>query len=766
MLAGLFTVTLLLSAFLLFWVQPLVGKLLLPLLGGTPAVWNTCMLFFQGMLLAGYAYVNAVTRWLGTARQVIVHAALLAAAAFFFPIGISEATARGVHEGGNPTLWLLGTLVLMVGLPFFAVSTSAPLLQKWFSKTRHASADDPYFLYAASNVGSLFALLGFPLLVEPNWTLGEQEKYWAWGYGVLALLILACAFAARRGETPQATTGDRRTTIDESAAVENDEVEAAGDDVTARQRLRWTLLAFVPSSLVLGVTTYITTDVAAVPLLWVIPLSIYLLSFVLVFAKRQVLPWRWMSVVLPGAALLLTLVYLSGATEPVWFLVIVHLIFLFVASMVCHGQLAGERPAARHLAEFYMWVAVGGVLGGLFNAIIAPLVFNSVAEYPLAVVLACALRPVGAKRSFIIGWKGVKVKELAEDAAARDDGRAWRNDILFPLAIFALVVGLVLYVPRLGLKPVEDAAIMIGIPLLILNHFFARRPVRFALGLGAVMLAIALFSGARVSTMYAGRNFYGTLRVVDDPANNMRRLLHGSTLHGRQYTDEERRCEPLSYYHRQGPLGAVFETYHARPASPNVAAVGLGAGASIAHSRAGERWTFYEIDPAIDRIARNPTYFTYLSRCAAAPAETVLGDARLKLRDAPDGHYGLIILDAFSSDAIPAHLLTREALRLYISKLAPGGLIAFHVSNRALNLEAVVGGLARDAGLEARVFNDTVHEPDIGKEPSHWAALARRPADLGALAADARFVPLDESKHKFEIWSDDFSDIISVFKWL
>jgi hypothetical protein len=521
-MALLFTVTLLLSAFLLFWVQPLVGKLLLPLLGGTPAVWNTCMLFFQGMLLAGYAYVNVLTR-LRQSRQVVVHAALLALSAFFFPIGISEATARGMPEDGIPALWLLGRLFLMVGLPFFAVSTSAPLLQKWFSRTRHAAADDPYFLYAASNMGSFFALLGFPLLVEPNWTLGAQGKYWAWGYGVLALLILACAFASRRTEEEGgATTTTNRAgdaidgrsadgkTVDESAAGGSG-VEA----VSWRRRLRWTLLAFVPSSLVLGVTTYITTDVAAVPLLWVIPLSIYLLTFVLVFARRQVIPWGWMATILPGTALLLALVYLSGATEPVWFLVLVHLLFLFVASMVCHGQLAADRPDARHLAEFYLWVAVGGVLGGFFNAIVAPLVFNAVAEYPLMVVLACALRPTPARRTLVITRQGIKVKEAPPDEAkAVNEAAARRNDLVLPLAIFALAALLVVYVPRLGLKPVEDAAIMYGVPLLLLNHFFARRPLRFALGLGAVMLAVVFFSGTRARTLHAERNFYGTLRVV------------------------------------------------------------------------------------------------------------------------------------------------------------------------------------------------------------------------------------------------------------
>jgi hypothetical protein len=784
-MALLFAVTLFVSAVLLFWVQPLVGKMVLPLLGGTPAVWNTCLLFFQGLLLAGYAYALVVTRWLSVRSQALVHGALLALAAASIPLTFSG----GEPPQDNPVGWLLRTLLLTVGPPFFVLSASAPLLQKWFAGTRATSASDPYFLYAASNAGSLAALLGFPVLFEPNWTLQQQSRFWAWAYGALAALVTACAFAAWRAragarveaddaardagrQTPGGDGDPAQRASDDEAQQPFDEAQRPSQDETrgptARRRLRWTLLAFVPSSLVLGVTTYITTDVASAPLLWVIPLSLYLLSFVLVFARRAVLPRPLVARLLPGAAVVLTLIHLSGATQPAWFLILFHLIFLFVAAMVCHGQLADERPNARHLAEFYLWVAVGGALGGLFNAILAPLLFDSVLEYPLVIVLACFLRPAVRARGFrLFGLRLRGRDDEDEGGAVEDESRADWKDLALPVGVGALTAALMLVVRDTDLKTIEKTALTLGVPLVLLNHFFARRALRFALGIGAVMLAGALFSGSSGETIFAERNFYGTLRVVRGHGGGEHRLYHGSTLHGRQFTDPTHACEPLSYYHRTGPLGSVFEAFGAQAtAAPRVAVVGLGTGASAAYARAGQAWTFYEIDPAVARLARQQWLFTYLSACAAAPAEIVLGDARLKLLDAPAGTYGLIVLDAFSSDAVPAHLLTREALDLYLSKLAAGGLVAFHTSNRSLNLERVVGGLAHDAGLVARIYADREYEPEIGKEPSEWVVVARRPEDLGPLAADARWQPLDPTTHQLEVWRDDFSDLVSVFKWL
>src|SRR5438067_3228620 len=438
----LFAAALFLSALLLFWVQPLAGKMVLPILGGTPAVWNTCMLFFQGVLLAGYAYVLASTRWLSSRAQVILHGALLVAAALSLPFAIGEATANVAHAADNPAAWLLKTLLLTTGPTFFVLSASAPLLQKWFSRTRSTAASDPYFLYAASNAGSLVALISFPLLLEPNLTLGQQSRAWSLAYLALVALVLASAIAALRTRD-ETTHDDARGATDERTAAEaSDErttAEVSSGALSFRRRARWVLLAFVPSSLVLGVTTYITTDVVAVPLLWVVPLSLYLLSFVMVFARRTLLSRRLMARVLPGAAVLLALVYLSGATQPAWFLILFHLLFLFAAAMVCHGQLADDRPDARHLAEFYLCLSLGGALGGLFNAVVAPLLFNSVVEYPLAVLLASYLRPSFRRtRGQLLGLRlgagktesrrGAEEKFDDESRAVEDERHAVENE--------------------------------------------------------------------------------------------------------------------------------------------------------------------------------------------------------------------------------------------------------------------------------------------------------------------------------------------------
>lgn len=722
-----FAAALFVSAFLLFWMQPLAGKMLLPLLGGTPAVWNTCMLFFQALLLAGYAYALALTRWLSALAQVTVHLALLALAALALPVALNAAAAGGAPEGASPEWWLLKTLLVTVGPPFFVLSASAPLLQGWFSRTRAESAADPYYLYAASNAGSLFALLGFPVLLEPVLTLGQQSRAWASAYGALFLLFAACAVLVyRHARGPAGALEERKAS------------PAAAEPLTVKRRLWWVLLAFVPSSLVLGVTTHVTTDLVAVPLLWVIPLALYLLSFVIVFARGVTIPRGFAARVVPATAVLVTMIYLSGASRPAWFLILFHLVFLFAVALVCHAQLAEDRPAATHLAEFYLCLAVGGVLGGLFNAVVAPLVFNTVAEYPLVIILASYLRPeyrkkggslfglrLGAKKkdeSVAVGntlglaesdnvAETVKVEPSVEKVEGDEKVRRWDVlDVLLSLLMGLLVAALIVAARQFELSDVERIALTLGVPLFMLNHFFAPRPLRFALGLGAVMLAVLFLSESGNRTLHASRNFYGTHRVEADQDDTIHWLNHGSTLHGKQFTDPSKVCEPTSYYHREGPLGSIFQHVRAKReaaggAPLSVAAVGLGAGTTAAYSRAGEAWTFYEIDPIIVRIARDPRLFTYLSACAGAQQNIVLGDARLRLREAPAGAYDLIVLDAFSSDAVPAHLMTREALALYLSKLAPGGVIAFHVSNRTLQLDRVAGGIAREAGVASRILS-------------------------------------------------------------
>ncbi|MFN0088137.1 MAG: spermidine synthase, partial [Blastocatellia bacterium] len=660
----LYAITILLNALLLFLVQPMIAKMLLPYLGGTPSVWNTCMLFFQAMLLGGYAYAHFTTKWLGPKRQLALHLALLSGAALVFPVAISESALKSLDNGAQPVAWLLGQLLMTVGLPFFMLSTGGPLLQQWFSRTDHPTAKDPYFLYGASNLGSLAALLGYPLLIEPALRLRRQSLVWAGGYLVLIAAIGGCAAIRWR------FAGRER-------AGEGGEHAEAAEALTAGRRLRWVALAFAPSSLMLGVTTFLSTDISPIPLLWVVPLALYLVTFILAFAKRQWLSMRWTSGILPIFALLMCYPIMLEIHRPVWSMAPLHLLLFFLIAMTCHRQLAEDRPHTRYLTEFYLWLSVGGVLGGIFNSLIAPNLFRSVIEYPIAIVIALMLRPNPRKAA----------------SAMRD--RAL--DLALPAGLALSLMAMVRFLPKLGVNEGRVTLLAIGLSLAI-GILSIKRPVRFALYIGAILWACGPLLGGYGNTLHIERNFFGVLRVSEDRSGLFRQIYHGNTLHGRQYLDAARQCEPLSYYHREGPLGQVFAAFGDTPASPNVAVIGLGTGATACYAGPEQHWTFYEIDPAVVRIAKDPAWFTYLSKCAANPVETVLGDARLQLRHAPEKHYGLIVLDAFSSDAIPTHLLTREAFDLYLSKLADGGRIALHASNQYLDLRPAIGDLALSAG--------------------------------------------------------------------
>jgi len=739
----LFAATLLLNALLLFLIQPMVARMLLPYLGGAPAVWNTCMVFFQAMLLGGYAYAHLTTRWLGARRQTMLHFILLLAAVFVFPIEISERAIQSLDGQTQPVWWLLGRLVVMVGLPFFMLSTGGPLLQHWFSTTNHLAAKDPYFLYGASNLGSLIALLGYPLLMEPMLRLRQQAWLWAGGYALLLILIVACAMARWKANAASIKSIESIQSIGPPAPDEAG-AEDRSDRLTLARRARWALLSFAPSSLMLGVTTHLSTDISPIPLLWIVPLALYLLTFILAFAQKPLLSLNWLSRWMPLLSLALILSILLRLRGLIWLMAPLHLVFFFVAALVCHRQLADDRPRASQLTEFYLWLSVGGALGGLFNSVVAPSIFNSIVEYPLAIVLALLMRP--------------------RAGAQPEHSRNRWLDLAGPAGIGLLTVSLILLLPRLGLLPIHvllfSAMVSAGI-----SYTFVRRPRRFGLAMGALMLAVSLFPRLQDGqTLRVERNFFGVLRVAQDRGGKFQQLYHGTTLHGRQFLDPQRQCEPNSYYHRRGPLAQALESFASSPASPNVAVTGLGTGAMVYYTAPGQSWTFYEIDPAVLEIAQNSRYFTYLQNCAAAPVKVILGDARLQLRSAPQEHYGLIMLDAFSSDAIPTHLLTRQALDLYLSKLAPGGRLAFHISNRYLDLYPVVGALAKSAGLICLANGKFQVNEDEGELPALWVIMARRAEDLGGLLSDPRWRRLD-GQSEAEIWTDDYSNILGVLKW-
>ena len=690
------------------------------------------MLFFQVMLLVGYSYVVFTTARIGPRKQALLHTALVLLSTLYLPLTF-VGNLGSLAERNNPALGLFGYLISTIGLPIFLISTTSPLLQKWFTRTGHVSANDPYFLFAVSNGGSLLALLSYPLLLEPSLTLSRQNQLWVSGYVVFLVLSLGCVFVLWKSSR----TGKVEKEL-EPAVVEQK------SPVSLKRRLYWVLLAFIPSSLLFGVTTYITTEIAPTPLLWTIPLALYLVTFVLAFARRNPLPERLASHALAGLALLLTLVVVANATEPTTLIVLLHLCFFFVAAMVCHGRLANDRPDATRLAEFYLCVAIGGMLGGLFNSLIAPSTFNTLLEYPLVIVLACLIR----------------TREDSTEDSSRD---RW-FDLILPVGAGLLTVGLALLVARYDVSTMVGVAIIFGIPLVLINHHFRSRPVRFALAIGAVMLASVVYSETQERTLHVDRNFFGTLSVRFDRASDTRMLYHGNTIHGRQSIHPELQREPLSYFHREGPLGQIFEAYNANSFSPNVAIVGLGIGSMACYARPNQYWTFYEINPAVVHIAQNAEYFTYLEKCAVGPTKIVLGDARLQLQNAPDNHYGLIVLDAFNSDAVPVHLMTQEAIALYTSKLAIGGMLVFQISNRSLKLDTVLANLAKRNGAMALSLIDGEHDPVSGKDPSEWVVMAQHSPAFDVLSQNPRSRLL-QGRTESAAWTDDFSNVLRVLRW-
>jgi len=738
----LFAATLLVSAALLFLVEPMFAKMVLPRFGGTAAVWITCMVFYQAGLLAGYAYAHWTTEHLGARRQAALHMGVLLLALVVLPIQVRSHWSPPTDQ--NPTPWLLAILLVSVGLPFFVLSTATPALQMWYASTGRPDAQDPYFLYSASNLGSLLGLLSYPVLVEPHLRLIDQSRLWTCGYWLLVALTLACAADLWRSGRRRAHNPAHPSPAD-GLGYNSSPLEGATKP-SASQRLRWVALAFVPASLMLGVTTRLTTDFPPVPFFWVLPLTVYLLTFVLVFAAKPRLDHENLVARLPLLLLLAVFPTISKTLWPAFLTLVLYLLALFVTSMVFHGELARTRPPTAYLTGFYLYISLGGVLGGIFNALLAPLIFKQVLEYPLALVLAAFLRPSTNSRE--------------------PNARARLLDLVFPLSLGALLVTLIEVTKALALHPSELLTFLTFAPALVACLSFGKRPWRFGLGFTALFLASMVYAGAYGKPLYAARSFFGVYQVTTDPLRRFHLLVNGSTIHGRQSLDPSRAREPLSYYSRTGPIGQVFGAYSGTEDLQRVAIVGLGAGAIASYGQSGQEFTFYEIDPVVERVARDSRYFTYL-RDSRADIRVVLGDARLSLRGAPDRVYGLIVLDAFNSDAVPLHLLTREALRLYLTKLSDHGILAFHISNRYLDLRPAVAALARDAGVACLLGDDSKISADAqnaGKDPSLWVVMARQQTDLGKLPRGGIWTNVREDNSR-RVWTDDFSNILSAVRW-
>lgn len=727
LLVGLFVVTTFLGASLLFLVQPMVAKMLLPRLGGTPDVWNTAMVFFQAMLLAGYAFAHASTARLGMRRQPYLQLVVLLLPLAFLPVAIP--TGWEPPTGMAPAVWTLLALAVAVGGPFFVLSTSSPTLQRWFSVTDHPAAGDPYFLYAAGNVGSLLALIVYPLFVEPRFSLEDQSRLWSIGYVTFVAACVACVVALRRRRA--VTPGLGATT---ETGTDDDDVAP----IDWRRRGRWVLMAFVPSALMLAVTRHISTDIASVPLLWVIPLALYLISFIAAFGRE---PSKVVSVSSRLVRLLIIPVALSfvAAFSSVWLVLLPHLAVFFLIALLAHGRLALDRPHPKRLTEFYLWISVGGVLGGIACALLAPILFRSIVEYPLILGLALVLRVPTA------------------DEAAERTRPGWLT-AGYVLLLTALVAAAIVLQGTGSDGEMGPSMILLGVGAALV-YLGARTTASFAAGLGLILVATLFVTSLPV--LHAERTFFGVNRVLRDP-DGRHLLANGTTTHGMQ--DPRAPGEPLGYYHRKSPIGDLFTAMDVNGPPRDVAVIGLGSGALAAYGRAGDNFTFFEIDQSVVDIASNPAYFSYLADTPAS-VDTVLGDGRLSLAD-DDGQYAAVILDAFSSDAVPVHLLTVEAIQQYLERLAPDGVLAFHVSNRYFDLAPVVHRAADELGLAGGVRTDspTPAEQRSGRLSSQWVVVSRSPAALEPVLAMDGWDPIDVTGDA-PLWTDSFSDLLGAFRW-
>ena len=721
------------SAALAFAVEPLVAKLLLPTFGGSAAVWTTSLVFFQAALLAGYAWAHLSIRWLGVRRHAVAQVALAALPLVVLPIALPEGTAP---PAGIPTaVWLFGLLAIIVGLPFVVLSTSGPTMQRWFASLAVPGRTQPYRLYAASNAGSLLGLLAYPVLIEPNLDLADQARWWSLGFAAFVVLTAGAAVAVRLsgrdGTGAPAPAGDGGPVPGDPAPAEPAPGEPAPGERApgARRRLRWVVLAALPAALLVGTTGHLSMDVAAVPLLWVVPLAIYLLTLVLAYARTAPIGMALADRLLPAGVALVAITLVGITARPVELVFAIHLVSLGLAGLVLHGALAIDRPAPVRLTEYTLLVALGGALGGLGAAVIGPVVLPIPLELEAALVGVLLVRSARGEADRL---------RLGPFTAADGAG-----------VLLVVIVALQLPAAIEGWRALATA----GVAATVLG---GSRPRLFA-PLAAAALAVGIV--VQPAAIFIERTFYGTYRVVETaPGRHV--LYAGTTIHGMQDAAPGEADEPRSYYHRGGPLGQVITALQRDPRPLRIGAVGLGVGTIAAYGRPGDSFQFFEIDPAIEAIARDPALFTYLADTPAA-VEVVIVDGRLGLESVAPAAYDLLVLDAFSSDAVPVHLLTVEALRLSMDRMAPGGVVAIHVSNRYLDLEAVVAAGARELGLIAITGSDLPAPTDIGRvDASRWVMVARAYSEVADLATGPDWRTAQDRGRR--PWTDRASDLLSV----
>ncbi|WP_414900336.1 spermidine synthase [Sphingomonas flavalba] len=725
----LFVLTIFVGSFLLFLVQPMIARMALPRLGGAPAVWNSAMLIYQALLLGGYSYAHLLGR-LNVMRQALVHAVLLCAAALWLPIGLAAIYPSAT---ANPALWVPWLLLVSIGPLFFAVSAQAPLIQRWYSAA--SGGRDPYALYAASNLGSFAGLLAYPLFVEPGFALAAQSRLWSIGYGVLILLVIACATLLPRHDPTRPG------------------IARPSEPPPLRRQLYWVLLAFVPSGLMLSTTTYITTDIVAMPLLWVLPLGLYLLSFSVAFSTRGGIA-RTITFIAPFALLICGAVAIRNNPAQPFFSMAVGLLLLFIVAVALHGEMYRTRPAPERLTGFYLAMSLGGALGGLFAGLFAPLLFDWTYEHPLLLLLAGCVVPMRALAPAL--------------------QRVWNDDRRATL-LTAVAVGLVFLFAAVGLAGPAwlggNAAMITAVGIGLIGMLAVGRRIPFVACLLAIGLVLGVWHSFELSAQPGARtrSYFGIYTVRDMPADGVRSLAHGTTQHGVEITVPGRETEPTAYYGRRSGIGQAMLALPALAgADASVGVVGLGTGTLACYARGGQSWRFFEIDPAVLRIARDDGAFHFLGRCLPH-VPVIIGDARLTLAARPEGQFDLLALDAFSSDVVPMHLLTVEAFANYARVVSRDGLLLVHISNRFLDLRPVIAGAAASGGWTAAVYHDEIDRDARDQRhlaSSVWVAMSRNPASLARLTAlapagETRWQPLSATPG-FTPWTDDFASILPL----
>jgi SAM-dependent methyltransferase len=723
LLLAAFSAAIFISAALLFVVEPMFTKMVLPRLGGAAAVWSVAMVFFQATLLAGYAYAHLLTRFAPGRASVLIHLAVLLIACLALPLQL--AGGWGQPPSAGEAFWLLGLFAASIGLPFFALAANGPLMQAWFVRTDHPSARDPYFLFAASNVGSFLALISYPMVVEPFLRLREQTWLWTVGFYVLILLIAACGVLLLRSAnlSPPAATARSETA-----------------PPTWRDRLAFVGIAAVPSGLLLAVTLHISTDAAAVPLFWVLPLAIYLLTFVIAFQSQPAVPHSLVVKVFPFVILALAGLMIVNPFSTIIELVVVHLTAFFVIALLCHGELARRRPAPKYLTAFYMRISAGGAIGGIAVGLIAPQLFNWVAEYPLLIALSLLCMP------------GLALP-------AKGTGQY----LLF--GALAAAAALLTALMSLGVTFDDNLITLFIGALLGLTVYFWRVPLAFAVII-AFSLVLGHYQYNDAVNNFVVRNFFGVLAAAETADGRFRVLWHGGIGQGAQRIRDRDgnpvtgRPEMISEFQAGAGIAQTFDAVRAGVSGPiSYAVIGLGTGSLTCQARPEDSVTYYELDPDVIRIARDPKLFNFVSECRPT-VPIVQGDARLTIGNVTDGSYDLIFVDAFIGAAIPIHLLTREAMAVYLRKLKPNGIVAMHVSNRHLELATVVAGVANANGAITRLYDggDVSEEPNEQKWVPIVAAVARKDEDFGALAK-SRFWPVLPPDPAQRVWTDDYSNV-------